>query len=134
MLSVNGRISHNATRNDTTWLEGPELNVGDAFNWQISSGGRSACWSHVRLSKEGSRENNEQKKKVLLIEGWIFKSEHRYQLVVRLKTIEYREDYLCYLSSTSSLYLVVLPESFIILLLVLVVRMYMCNVWVDHSL
>ena len=31
------------------------------------------------------------------------KSERRYQLVVRLKAIEYKEDFLCYLSFTSSL-------------------------------
>ena len=60
-------------------------------------------------------------------------SECRYRLVVRLKAIEYKEDCLCYLSSTSSLHPVVLPESFIIFLLVLMVRMCMCNVSVDHS-
>ena len=74
------------------------------------------------------------KGKVFLIENRSLKLEHRYRLVVRLKAIKYKEDYLCYLSSTSSLHLVVLPESFIIFLLVLMVRMCMCNVSVDHSL
>ena len=30
------------------------------------------------------------------------KSERRYRLVVRLKAIEYKENFLCYLSSTAS--------------------------------
>ena len=59
MLSVNGRISRNASRDDTTWLRRPELNVGDAFNRQISGEGESVDWSHVRWSEEGSREINE---------------------------------------------------------------------------
>ena len=46
------------------------------------------------------------------------KSERRYRLVVRLKAIEYKKDYFCYLSSTSSLHPVVLPKSSIIFLLV----------------
>ena len=74
------------------------------------------------------------KSKVLLIEDRSLKSERRYWLVVRLKAIEYKENHLCYLSSTSSLYPVVLPESFIIFLLVLMVRMCMYNVSVDYSL
>ena len=65
------------------------------------------------------------KGKLLLIEDRSLKSERRYRLVVRLKAIEYKEDYLCYLSSTSSLHPVVLPKSFIIFLLVLMVRMCM---------
>ena len=60
MLSVNGRISRDASRDDTTWLGRPELNVGDAFNRQISGGRESVDWSHVRLSEEGLREINEQ--------------------------------------------------------------------------
>ena len=39
---------------------------------------------------------------MLLIERSL-KSEHRYRLVVKLKAIEYKEDFLCYLSSTSNL-------------------------------
>ena len=53
------------------------------------------------------------------------KSECRYWLVVRLKAIEYKEDCLCYLSSTSSLHPVVLRESFIIFLLILMVHICM---------
>ena len=59
MLSVKGRISRDVSRDNTTWLEEPELIVGDAFNQQILGGRRSADWIHVRLSKEGSHENNE---------------------------------------------------------------------------
>ena len=59
MLSVNGKISRNASCDDITWLERPELSVGDVFNWQISSEGESVDWSHVRLSEEGSYEINE---------------------------------------------------------------------------
>ena len=42
MLSVNGRISRDSSRTDIMWLEEPELNVGDAFNRQISGGRVSA--------------------------------------------------------------------------------------------
>ena len=74
------------------------------------------------------------KGKVLLIDDKSSKSEHRYRLVVRLKAIKYKENCLCYLSSTSSLHPVVLSEPFIIFLLVLMVRICMCNVSVEHSL
>ena len=57
---MNGKISRDPSRIDTTWLEGPELNVGDAFNQQISGRKKSVNKSHVRLSEEGSREINEQ--------------------------------------------------------------------------
>ena len=60
MLSVNKKISCDASRINTTWLGRPELNVGDPFNRQFSGGRESINWSHVRLSKEGSREINEQ--------------------------------------------------------------------------
>ena len=60
MLSVNGRISRDASCIDTTWLKRLELNVGDAFNRQISGEGESVDWSHVWLSEVGSREINEQ--------------------------------------------------------------------------
>ena len=39
---------------------------------------------------------------MLLIERSL-ESEHRYRLIVRLKVIEYKEDFFCYLSSTASL-------------------------------
>ena len=60
MLSVNGNILRDVSRNDTTWLGRPELNVGDAFNQQISVKRESVDWSHVQLSGEGSREINMQ--------------------------------------------------------------------------
>ena len=67
------------------------------------------------------------KGKVLLIKREIFKSECRYQLVVRLKAIKYKKDCLCYLSSTSSFHPVVFSESFSNFLLVLIVRMCICD-------
>ena len=59
MLSMNGRISRDPSRVDTPWLERPELNIGDAFNWQISGGEECIDWSHVRLSEERSRDVKE---------------------------------------------------------------------------
>ena len=127
MLSVNGRISHGVSRDDTMWLERPELNIGDAFNRQIRW--KRKRWLKSRAVKQGGVTWDQ------CAEGWMgkcfwskdrsLKSERKYQLVVRLKAIEYKEDCLCYLSSTSSLHLVVLLESFIIFLLVLMVRMCM---------
>ena len=123
MLSVNGRISRDASRDDTTWLGRPELNVGDAFNRQISGEGGKR-WLKSRAVKRGWVTWDQWAR------GWMgkcfwskdrsSKSEWRYRLVVRLKAIEYKEDYLCYLSSTSSLHLIVLLESSIIFLLVCV--------------
>ena len=121
MLSVNGRISRDASRDDTTWLARPELNVGDVFNRQISVGSKSVDWNHVRLSEEGSSEINVQEgewESAFWSKDRSSKSERRYRLVVRLKAIEYKEDCLCSLSSTSSLHPVVLLESSIIFLLI----------------
>ena len=71
MLSVNGRISRDASRDDTTWLRKLELNVEELFNWQILRSWGIAGESHVRLSEKGSRKPNklENKKKVFLIKG-----------------------------------------------------------------
>ena len=104
MLSINRRILRDASRTDTTWLRRPELNVGDVFNRQISGRKRSAHWSYVRLSEEGLLEFNKQEseREVLLIRR-SSKLERRYWLVVRLKAIEYLENFLYYLSSTTSL-------------------------------
>ena len=38
MLSVNRRISRDVSHADTMWLERPELNVEEMFNWQILGG------------------------------------------------------------------------------------------------
>ena len=118
MLSVNGKISYDSSRADTMWPRRPELNV------------KEVMWHHVMESRTVKQERvtwgqrARGWRKMLLIKR-SSKSEHRYRLVVRLKAIKYKEDYLCYLSSTSSLHSVVLPESFIIFLLVLMVRMCM---------
>ena len=57
----------------------------------------------MRLSEEKSREINEQegKREILLIKRSP-KLERKYWLVIRLKAIEYKENFLCYLSSTAS--------------------------------
>ena len=70
MLSMNGRISRDASRVDTTWLGKLELNVGDVFNWQISDGRGSVDWSHMQLNEEGLRKINKQenKREVFLFE------------------------------------------------------------------
>ena len=63
MLSVNGKISRDMLRVDITWLKRPELNVGDAFNWQILGERKSIDWSHMQLSEKRSREINKQEDK-----------------------------------------------------------------------
>ena len=78
------------------------------------------------LNKEGSCEFNKQegRREMLLIKR-SSKSKRRYWLVVKLKAIKYKEDFLCYLSATASLqgFLslkpqdVVLPQVFHLLLL-----------------
>ena len=60
MLSVNGRISYDASRDDITWLRRPELKIEELFNWKISR-----CWELLveitcGISEERSREINEQ--------------------------------------------------------------------------
>ena len=57
-----------------------------------------------KLSKQKSRVINEleDEREVLLIKRSL-RLERRYWLVVRVKTIRYKEDFLCYLSSTVSL-------------------------------
>ena len=67
MLSVNGRISrdasHDASRDDTTWLRRPELKVEEVFNWQIFRSWELLVKVTWGLSEEGSREINEQENK-----------------------------------------------------------------------
>ena len=95
MLSVNGKISRDLSRADTTWLRRPELNV------------EGVTWQHVTKKAVKQKEVMWGQKaggwrKMLLIER-SSKSKRRYRLVVRLKAIEYKENFLCYLSSTASL-------------------------------
>ena len=91
MLSVNGKISRDLLRADTMWLRRPELNV-ERVTWQhvtkkavkregFTWGQRAGGWREMLLIKKSS------------------KSECRYRLVVKLKAIEYKENFLCYLSS-----------------------------------
>ena len=60
MLSVNKRISCDVSHDDNTWLKRPKLKVEEAFNWQISRGWELLVEVTCELSKEGSREINEQ--------------------------------------------------------------------------
>ena len=64
---------------------------------------RSTDRRHIQLSEEWSYKINEQEdeREVLLIER-SSKLERRYWLVVRLKAIKYKEDFLYYLSSPTS--------------------------------
>ena len=56
MLSMNGKIS----RDDTTWLRRPELKVKKVFNWQVYRRWEQLMEVTCELSKERSREINEQ--------------------------------------------------------------------------
>ena len=60
MLSMNGRISRDTSRDDTIWLERPELKVEEMFNRQISRSWELLVEVIWGLSEEGSREINEQ--------------------------------------------------------------------------
>ena len=60
MLSVNGRISRDVSRDDTTWLGRPELKVEKVFKRQISRSWELLMEVTCGLSEEGSRETNEQ--------------------------------------------------------------------------
>ena len=65
---------------------------------------KSADGSHVWLNKQESYEINEKKdKRKLLLIKRSSKSKYRYQLVVRQKTIKYKENFLYHLSSIASL-------------------------------
>ena len=64
------------------------------------------------LNKEGLREINKLKdKRESIFIKKSSKSERRYQLVVRLNAIKYKEDFLCYLSSY--FYCQASPQAFI---------------------
>ena len=60
MLSVNRRISHDVSRDDTTSLGRPELKVEKVFKRQISRSWELLMEVTCGLSEEGSRETNEQ--------------------------------------------------------------------------
>ena len=60
MLSVNRKISRNASRDDTTWLRRPELKVKKVFNRQISRSWELLVEVTCGLSKKGLRKTNEQ--------------------------------------------------------------------------
>ena len=60
MLSVNGRISRDVSRDDTTWLGRPKLKVEKLVKQQISRSWELLMEVTCGLSKEGSRETNKQ--------------------------------------------------------------------------
>ena len=60
MLNVKGRISCDILCDDITWLRKPELKVKEVFNQQISRRWELLVEVTCRLSKEGSREINQQ--------------------------------------------------------------------------
>ena len=60
MLSVNGRISCNLSRDDITWLRRPKLKVKEVFNWQIFRSWELLVEVMCGLSEEGLHEINEQ--------------------------------------------------------------------------
>ena len=63
MLSVNGRISRDVSRDDTMWLGRPELKVKKVFKRQISGGWELLMEVTCELSEEGLRETNKQEYK-----------------------------------------------------------------------
>ena len=106
MLNVNGRISRNASCVDTTWLGRSLLNVEEVFNWLFSGEGK--CWLESHAIKQGwitwEQWAGVWKGKCFWLKDRSSKSERRYWLVVRLKAIKYKENFFCYLSSTTSLF------------------------------
>ena len=60
MLSVNGRISYDISRDDTTWRKKLELKVKGVFNWQIYRSWELLVKVICGLSEEGSCKINEQ--------------------------------------------------------------------------
>ena len=63
ILSVNGRITCDASCDDTTWPRRPELEAKEVFNWQISKRREVLIEVMCELNKKGSREINKQEDK-----------------------------------------------------------------------
>ena len=61
MLSVNGKILRDVSRDDTTWLRRSELKVKKVFNWQMSRSWELLIEVTYGLSEKGSRKTNKQK-------------------------------------------------------------------------
>ena len=95
MLIVNNRILYDMSHIDTTWLRRPELKIEKVINWQISWKKEVLIKVTYELSEEKSREVNElesEREMCFLIER-SSNLEHKYWFVVRLKAIEYKEDF-----------------------------------------
>ena len=63
MLSVNGRISRDVSRDDTMWLRRLKLKVEKVFKRQISRSWKLLMEVMYGLSEERSRETNKQEYK-----------------------------------------------------------------------
>ena len=105
MLSINGKISRDLSRDDTTWLRRPELKVEEVFNWQISRRWKVLVEVMYELREKRLHEVNEQEDEResafdQKIDLWI---ENVGIGVVRLKAIKYNKNFFCYLSFTISL-------------------------------
>ena len=59
MLSINKRISRGVSRDNTSWLRRPELEVEKILNWQISRKKEVLMKVMCGLSDKKSREINE---------------------------------------------------------------------------
>ena len=60
MLSVNGKISRDVSRDNTTWLRRPELKVEKMFKRQISRSWELLIEVMCGLNEEGLCETKEQ--------------------------------------------------------------------------
>ena len=58
MLSVNKKISRNASYADITWLRKPELKIKEVFNWQIFKEREVLMEVTCGLGKKKSHELN----------------------------------------------------------------------------
>ena len=90
------------------WLKRPKLKIEKVFNQQISKSWELLVEVTCGLSEERLCEINDkedEREKCFWLKARSSKSKHRYQLVIRLKAIKYKEDCFWYLSSTASLHL-----------------------------
>ena len=108
MLNINGKISRDVSCDDTIWLRRPELKAKKVFNRQISRSWDLLMEVICRFKRgkvTWDQWVGRWKGKCFWSKDRSSKSEHRYWLVVRLKAIRYKENFLYYLSPTASLYL-----------------------------
>ena len=103
---MNRKISCDMSHDNTMWLRKPELKVKKVFNRQIFRSWKLLVEVACGLSKKeshGINDKEDEREKYFWLKDRYSKLEHRYWLVVRLKEIEYKENFFCYLSSATSL-------------------------------